>query len=734
MEEKKYKQYTLKSLLEAHEKVEIPIIQRDYAQGRQEAGTTEIRNKFLDAIHGKLAADEPLSLDFVYGDVTGGTFSPLDGQQRLTTLVLLHWYAARREDVAETEWGFLRKFSYATRVSARKFFEMLMDFTPVWGQASLSAQIRDQRWFAVVWGNDPTIKSALVMLDAIDKKFADLASPADKRLWRSLTARGLVSFFFLSIDDMGMTDDLYVKMNSRGKPLTTFEHFKAMMESRVKEFDKEAANRIGRKFDTEWTRMLWRVRGESNIVDWAFVNYIRFIANIVRFRKGEAPIQEVFDALDVLFGNVADREANLSLFKSMFNIWCGIGDIQAFFDGLYTREENAEGKIRVFIEGGASNPFVECCRNAGITLGNQVWLYAVCTYLLNRERIADGDRYRRLRTVNNLINASALREENMRTVLNQVDKIVQDGVVEYAPNGFARTQIDEEQAKWEYIDKHPEDAALVYKLEDHPLLRGTIYIVGLDHLKLCDKFYALFSKDIDPLLRCRALLAQGDYSQLIDDNLSGWGWSKYQFATAKDSMSWRRLFHPSQDVRNEKLNERTGRVLREMLESLDLISDDTLQGVVDKYKGGAKEKARFDWRYYMVCYAGFLMGTGEGYYAWRCVNGEEDPYLFFRLEGVSFKHRHWVVLLHILQCKREGDTSLPTAKHGYSSARKHEIPLVLKKNGAPCYYIRLRSSGYDVYNSEWELIRHVEIEQKDGVDTQNRIEIGLKLVDELLQG
>lgn len=79
--------------------IEIPIIQRDYAQGRK--GKETLREMFLKNL--KNAMDNNLSdkqeiliLDFVYGSVKNGKMHPLDGQQRLTTLWLLHWYVALR--------------------------------------------------------------------------------------------------------------------------------------------------------------------------------------------------------------------------------------------------------------------------------------------------------------------------------------------------------------------------------------------------------------------------------------------------------------------------------------------------------------------------------------------------------------------------------------------------------------------------------------------------------------
>lgn len=80
-------------------RIEIPLIQRDYAQGRAEV--LEVRREFLQALHRYLKEGIPFrDLDFVYGRVLPmengrACFIPLDGQQRLTTLFLLHWYLAQ---------------------------------------------------------------------------------------------------------------------------------------------------------------------------------------------------------------------------------------------------------------------------------------------------------------------------------------------------------------------------------------------------------------------------------------------------------------------------------------------------------------------------------------------------------------------------------------------------------------------------------------------------------------
>ena len=75
----------------------IPMIQRPYAQGRK--SQEGVRKKFLNDIFTVLCDKEArhLELNFLYGtfvtlDGDKNVFELLDGQQRMTTLFLLHWY------------------------------------------------------------------------------------------------------------------------------------------------------------------------------------------------------------------------------------------------------------------------------------------------------------------------------------------------------------------------------------------------------------------------------------------------------------------------------------------------------------------------------------------------------------------------------------------------------------------------------------------------------------------
>ena len=157
-------------------KIEIPIIQRDYAQGREDKQTTALRDKFLDDIQNALNKNKLLILDFVYGAKENEKLNPLDGQQRLTTLYLLHWYLASQQDNFKEDYSeILKKFSYETRISSREFCEQLSAFKypgkELFEKKALSNIIIDEPWFYSFWKKDPTIQAMLTMLDAICSKF-----------------------------------------------------------------------------------------------------------------------------------------------------------------------------------------------------------------------------------------------------------------------------------------------------------------------------------------------------------------------------------------------------------------------------------------------------------------------------------------------------------------------------------------------------------------------------------
>ena len=169
---------------------------------------------------------QTLVLDFVYGSLLKDkSMTPLDGQQRLTTLFLLHLYACIKEK--NDQKVKLLKFSYETRHSANEFCKSLInDFTfELDSEITLIEQIKNEAKYLNSYDDDPTIQSMIVVLDDIHQKFYLVED-----LWDKLTLQERIIFYYLDLEKFGLTDDLYIKMNSRGKSLTRYEIFKSSFE------------------------------------------------------------------------------------------------------------------------------------------------------------------------------------------------------------------------------------------------------------------------------------------------------------------------------------------------------------------------------------------------------------------------------------------------------------------------------------------------------------------------
>lgn len=305
--------------------IEIPIIQRDYAQGR--SGKEKLRESFLSslkqALDGQLPHDETvLKLDFVYGATEKGHMLPLDGQQRLTTLWLLHWYVALRSGNFKEACNVLLRFSYKTRISSRDFCAKLCDpslferFNPT--IQGITDYITKQTWFYSAWKQDPTVKSMLTMLkgtkttnkkgvdiiDGIEELFEKTTSEEFQQYWIELTSEtgAPIVFYHLDLEDFGLSDDLYIKMNARGKQLTAFENFKADLIGYLKDRESDAKEQgeidksewealldvksgLPLKLDTVWTDIFWNNKSKgvlkedntlvmSNQIDGIFLAFI----------------------------------------------------------------------------------------------------------------------------------------------------------------------------------------------------------------------------------------------------------------------------------------------------------------------------------------------------------------------------------------------------------------------------------------------------------------------------
>jgi hypothetical protein len=689
-------------------KIEVPIIQRDYAQGRTSKAVSRIRNGFIDAIHTALtgAEEDAIKLDFVYGNVEDEKLIPLDGQQRLTTLFLLHWYIAKNENVPPEEQEFLKNFTYKTRFSSQHFCDSLVNCDPDFSCDSLSSWIIDQNWFMYSWEQDPTISGMLVMLDEIHSKFKN-----ESNLWSKLTVKenAPVSFYFLALEDMGLSDSLYVKMNSRGKPLTNFEHFKADFEKVIKSVDEKLYSEFVTKVDIDWVDMLWKYRGADDLIDDEFMRYYRFVTEIICYTQKIDTVENDFDLADKVYG-VENKNAktNLKTLFRAFDCWSEMANIETFFNTIFSGVDYEKNKVKNYSD--TTDLFLMCCNNYGLmagkrrafTLNNTILLYAVLQYLLNKDGITESEFTERIRIVRNLIlnSPDEIRETRMEALLGDTFNIIVNGEVKTKTGGFNGVQKSEEINKIQWRRNNIELVEDLNQLEDHNLLQGNIAIIGLEEVHLfknrVSSFINLFNGNIDYLTISNGLLALGDYSQNVT-------W-RCLFGNSKDS-SWEELFKVSQ---KKWFFERTKKVVLELLDSIKGDYHVYLKTLVSSFLNN--KELKMDWRCYFLKYPAMRSGN-SGVFWWRQGGNrvKEHQYEIFMMNtSLSLNGRHWDPFLYTLSIDEilKNDVSL----------EQYGAPLIFKNE-----YIKCLNDGFYFYDFAHNQTRKVEVNQEKGVDLEDRI-------------
>lgn len=746
------KKYTLIDLFrdtegggEALNGIEIPLIQRDYAQGRDMPKVEDIRRRFVGALKKALINNEPVTLDFVYGEIDNNrTLIPLDGQQRLTTLFLLHWYIARREGVSEDKLAFLTKFSYATRYSAREFCKRLVSpaYQPDFNRFKLSEEITDQNWMPLDWENDSTISAMLRMIDYIHVMFNNSCN----NLWPRLEA-GCISFYFLPIKQLGATDDLYIKMNSRGKPLTEFENVKAEWEASIRAISpsimpqqdaEQLQHRIEQKMDLDWTDLLWPYRngqtGSSadDVVDDKFIRYLRFLTDIIYYKDEELKknSSDILSIVEDLFRDSEKAPEHLEFIERGFDCWLHV-DIEHLFNTYLTTPTASDPQKCVVAA--PVNVFAQACYTYGdmngrtrlFPIGRSVMLYAFLYYLQHKETISDTQFARRIRIITNLIKQSEyeLREDNMPNLLRQTEYILTHGDVEDGYLSFNANQLAEEHEKAAWLQTHADKADTLCRLENHPLLQGAIRVIGLDHIDFTDRFYSLFA--CDHSLVNRALLSIGDYALLVNNRF------QIGSGSADFDSSWRAIFSTSQQGIAPKRD-----ILLALLSQSQHFTNDMLQSVIDRYLDETRE---YDWRHYLVKYDA-MRPERYGMYFWD----EENPHekrgysILMMWTEESISGRNYNIFLKALNDRLLcdfPDLGISLGEYAYSGDGS-----VLKLTFADKYlyftddklYICHQTPDEQGHTTETIDMEKPIPQTEQGIDLEDRVELAYEVVKSLM--
>ena len=626
--------YTLKELLDKYSVV-IPQLQRDYAQGRDEA--KELRVRFLSQILHVLRGEGRLNLDFVYGYDKALSpnhhpiFYPLDGQQRLTTLWLLHWYLLPSKPAAEErEW--LLRFSYRTRSSSTRFCQLLVEHAAV-----DVAAIKDQPWYRQSYNADATIAAMLGTLRTIK----ELVAPEERvALWERLCHQRALTFDVIDIkgEEFRLTDELYIKMNARGKPLTSFECYKADLTQALRKLDnlgkpwpykKEQlsyADYFAFKVDNEWLDLFYH--GKIDGLDERMYGFIQNIAKLCFFLTPENAEKNVnaftySDSVNVFL--IPDNARRLISILDLFERIQAKQPLRAFFATLTP-------SIRFLEEGEDPAPvdlFRESCDKKA-SVKNLVLLLALSHYMEKYQLVeATEELQDYLRVLRNLLwgvrqldkmrYESNVRINSLLTYWSWIESLASRkqvlDAVKSSGEVFLKKKKEKKEGKLhqrvDFILKYPELKPLIGELEDHPLLAGQLGIFNLaqdanEFKRQAEAFKQIFDpafcarEDADQLI-IRALVASR-YPGVQGKNV----WRGYRETWFFGGNGyWSTVLSIKEYDQPKQRN-----AIRQLLSQFAGGTGDTkerLQRIIDAYLGSEDAKQR-GWRYYFVKYPEFYSG------------------------------------------------------------------------------------------------------------------------------
>lgn len=354
----------------------VPEFQRNYLQGDDSNESIKYkRDRLLDDIFNCIESQsKSINLGFIYGRVEesykGKLFYPYDGQQRLTTLYFLYLLIYFKFNKYDEIDSIKEKLSYQTRISTNRFIESFLSwildskekdniYNDFWNKdgKDLKGFIMSQDWFMMTeWNYDVSIINMLSIIVEISRRIKEnLGDKTGIVNFIDKDENNPFQFDFIYVDDISKSDDLYIKINARGKALSPFENLKSDIDKYWKDEDKT-------KLDAEWTEFVWNQldvndKNKEKSFDNSFYNllsnifYLQYLVGLKdlndkilieienKYKKGivdkewitpklccDSPYQMISSFLDAMIGpfkSIKDKQIE-SVNRKIF----GLGDYQ----------------------------------------------------------------------------------------------------------------------------------------------------------------------------------------------------------------------------------------------------------------------------------------------------------------------------------------------------------------------------------------------------------------------
>lgn len=273
----------------------VPEIQREYVWGSNK----NIVNQFIDS----LKENKDINVGFLYSYSNGNQEYIIDGQQRLTTLVLCLYYASLMQEEYDKFKSLLKvnspnmSFTYRVRSNTEEFMQCLFN-----SRLYKEKEIKDSKWYHACYDSDISISSMIALLNYLDEikfnvKYNDILN---------------IKFWYYPIDETSLGEDLYITMNSRGKTLDNAEKLKPLLFEKSR---KELKN-WGKIWD-DWEDFFFTLLNGDDIakINVAMNNLIRIVWELKTC--GEHNELKPFEAIKDL--NLSDIELFFEALKLIVN-------------------------------------------------------------------------------------------------------------------------------------------------------------------------------------------------------------------------------------------------------------------------------------------------------------------------------------------------------------------------------------------------------------------------------
>ncbi|WP_297194957.1 hypothetical protein [uncultured Porphyromonas sp.] len=541
----------------------------------------------------------------------------------------------------------------------------------------------------------------LQMLDAIDRKFWDKEEYLELLL---NVDRPIITMLYLDLEEFKLTDDLYIKMNARGKQLTPFENFKAQYEDYLGRVHPDYRIDFEQKIDTKWADLFWNYRGidGNDTYDDELSNFIKAIFAGAYAEREDVSREKPVETLRELIS--ANKSNPFSVYKESVLVE-GETASDTLIKALDTLS-NGDKKIKEYLPEEdrpyykENEVFENVLRDSITSYSERISFYAYIHYLIRYGTSAPEGLHDWMCLMSNLYHQENIPFDSLPHFIAAVKSVQEllpyaDKIIDYLssekkiPSYSFRWQEQEELVKARLIKRSPQWRTLIESTEKNPYFTGQIgflldfagiYTYCEEHAGSCD-----WAEELDQAYQrkfsCYAEAAKAIFSQSYADRTKPtdylferavlskggkypiWGtaWRRNLLSTCevggniRRDFSWKRLFRvvPSEGQDEEDKN-------KEGRKGVQAVLDDPLfqiENIEDSLRQICSQCPKTEWYYPLVVSKELIEYCSKGFITFYPAGDSSlKDHQIFLLGTTQMNGRHvelysYYIYRHILEEK-----------------------------------------------------------------------------------